>query len=38
MGEYAQRFSEKPYNLVGTLKSHTWRDVITPQFHVIDAF
>ncbi len=38
MGEYSQRLSEKPHNLIGTLKAHTWRDAITPQFHVIDAF
>lgn len=38
MGEYSDLLSKKPYNLIGTLKAHVWRDVITPQFHVLDAF
>lgn len=36
MGEYRERLSGS-VNLIGTLKSHTWRDTETPQFHVVDA-
>lgn len=36
-GEYRDMLSGKTVSLIGTLKSHTWRDVVTPQFHVMDA-
>lgn len=35
-GEYQTRLTGKTVNLIWTLKAHTWRDVITPQFHVVD--
>lgn len=38
MGEYRERLATgQPVGLIGTLKAHTWRDSVTPQFHVIDA-
>lgn len=27
----------KTISLIGTLKAHTWRDVVTPQFLVMDV-
>ena len=36
MAEYASLFSQKKVHLIGTLKTHTWRDTITPQFQVVD--
>lgn len=36
MAEYVPILSEKKVHLIGTLKTHTWRDTITPQFQVID--
>lgn len=36
-GEYQEMLSGKTVSLIGTLKSHTWRDVVTPQFHVMDV-
>ena len=36
MAEYAPIFSQKKAHLIGTLKSHTWRDTVTPQFQVVD--
>ncbi len=37
MAEYMPLFSHKKVHLIGTLKTHTWRDTITPQFQVVDA-
>ena len=37
MAEYKEHFQDKKINLVGTLKAHTWRESVTPQFQVIDA-
>ena len=37
MGEYREKFAGKSVDLIGTLKTHTWRDAITLQFHVMDA-
>lgn len=37
MAEYIPLFSQKKAHLIGTLKSHTWRDIITLQFQVSDA-
>jgi single-stranded-DNA-specific exonuclease len=34
--EYMDQISTWPVSLIGTLKSHVWRDTITPQFHVLD--
>ncbi len=36
-GEYQERLTGKTVSLIWTLKAHTWRDVITPQFHVMDV-
>lgn len=36
-GEYREMLAGKRVSLIGTLKSHTWRDVVTPQFHVVDV-
>lgn len=36
MAEYIPLFSHKKTHLIGTLKTHTWRDTVTPQFQVID--
>jgi single-stranded-DNA-specific exonuclease len=36
MAEYIPLFSHKKTHLIGTLKTHTWRDIITPQFQVVD--
>lgn len=36
MAEYVPIFSQKKAHLIGTLKSHTWRDTVTPQFQVVD--
>lgn len=37
MAEHTQHFYNKKVHLVGTLKAHTWRESVTPQFQVIDA-
>ncbi len=37
MGEYSEALQWGSVHLIGTLKTHTWRDAVTPQFHVIDA-
>lgn len=37
MGEYRTQLQDRPTHLIGTLKSHTWRDTTTLQFHVLDA-
>ncbi len=37
MAEHTQHFHNKKVHLVGTLKAHTWRESVTPQFQVIDA-
>lgn len=36
MAEYIPLFSHKKTHLIGTLKTHAWRDTITPQFQVVD--
>lgn len=36
MAEYVQKIEHKKMHLIGTLKLHTWRDVVTPQFQVMD--
>ena len=37
MAEHVPLFSQKKVHLIGTLKSHSWRGVVTPQFQVQDA-
>lgn len=37
LGEYRDKLTNRSVSLIGTLKSHTWRDTITPQFHVVDV-
>lgn len=37
MAEYVPLFLQKKVHLIGTLKTHTWRDTISPQFQVVDA-
>ena len=37
MGEYRTQVQDHSVHLIGTLKSHTWRDTTTIQFHVVDA-
>lgn len=37
MGEYSEILRKGNTHLIGTLKAHTWRDTVTPQFHVVDA-
>jgi len=36
-GEHRDAISAWPVGLIGTLKSHVWRDTVTPQFHVVDV-
>ena len=36
MAEYVPEIEQKKVHLIGTLKTHTWRDTVTPQFQVID--
>lgn len=37
MAEHREVFHNKKVHLIGTLKAHTWRDTVTPQFQVFDA-
>lgn len=36
MAEYVPEIEQKKVHLIGTLKTHTWRDTVTPQFQVVD--
>ena len=36
MAEYTRDLDNKKVHLIGTLKSRTWRDVVTLQFQVVD--
>ncbi|MBP6921276.1 single-stranded-DNA-specific exonuclease RecJ [Candidatus Gracilibacteria bacterium] len=36
-GDYQEKIAGKTVSLIGTLKAHTWRDTVTPQFLVVDV-